>query len=684
MEKLLQSDRIVLGVCYYPEHWPESLWEEDLLRMLESGLEVIRIAEFAWSKFEPREGEFTYEFFDRFLEIAKKVGIKVIFCTPTATPPAWLTEKYPEVLNANMDGVLYRHGERRHYNYNSPKYQELCQRIVEKLAVHYASHPSIIGWQIDNEINCQVNVFYSESDTIAFREYLKKKYSTLEELNEAWGTVFWNQTYVSWEEIYVPRKTADNATNPHQVLDYTRFISDSACRFVKMQSDILRKYIKPGDYITTNGLFGNLDSIRMTEESLDFIMYDSYPNFAYCLDSYDKTGKSLRDRIWSKNLSEVRSISPIFGIMEQQSGANGWNTGMEAPTPRPGQMTLWTMQSIAHGADYISYFRWRTATMGTEIYWHGILDYSGRDNRRLAEVRDIHRKVTALQELAGARYQAEVGIIKDYANEWDAGLDVWHRRVNAVSEYGLFAALQRKHVPADYCYIDHMQGRDLAKYKVLFYPHAVILTQEIVDKLTEYVAQGGCLVLGCRTGYKDETGKCIMQKLPGLIQALSGTDVPEYSLVAPDEGMIYVDWDGIQVEAEAFHDLLAPIGDGAKVEAYYTGSYYKGAPALISNSYGKGKVYYFGATFNEQAAGIFLDKLHLSEPYKELITVPDTCEIAIREKEGQSYLFVLNYLKEAIPFTLHKTARNLISGELQGGEQMLEAYEARVYALPPK
>ena len=248
MERSMKLDKITLGTCYYPEHWPEEMWEEDLQRMLASGIEVIRIAEFAWSKIEPREGEFTYEFFDRFLEKAEKAGMKVIFCTPSATPPAWLTNKYPEVLNANINGVLYRHGCRRHYNYNSPKYQELVKRIVEKSASHYASHPSIIGWQIDNELNCETSEFYSESDSAAFRVFLKKKYDTLDALNEAWGTVFWNQTYTDWEEIYVPRPTPSNSTNPHEVLDYVRFVSDSACRFAGMQSDILKKYVKPGDF----------------------------------------------------------------------------------------------------------------------------------------------------------------------------------------------------------------------------------------------------------------------------------------------------------------------------------------------------------------------------------------------------------------------------------------------------
>ena len=198
MSYLLNGDRIIMGTDYYPEHWDKSMWEEDLERMLETGIEVIRIAEFSWNKFEPREGEYTWDFFDEFLDLCEKKGMRVIFCTPTATPPAWLTDRYPEVLNARQDGVLYRHGARRHYNYNSLIYQRFTRELTERLGEHYAKHPAIIGWQLDNEINCEMNEFYSDSDTIAFREFLKKKYGTIEALNAAWGTVFWNQTYTSW------------------------------------------------------------------------------------------------------------------------------------------------------------------------------------------------------------------------------------------------------------------------------------------------------------------------------------------------------------------------------------------------------------------------------------------------------------------------------------------------------
>lgn len=680
MRQIVNGKEMVLGTCYYPEHWPENLWEEDLERMLECGIQVIRIAEFAWSKVEPYEGVFTYEFFDRFLDLAREKGMKVIFCTPTATPPAWLTEKYPEVLNGTIDGVLFRHGGRRHYNYNSPVYQEKTRIITEAFASHYGPHPAVIGWQIDNELNCERDEFYSESDTAAFRVFLQKKYGSLDKLNEAWGTTFWNQTYTDWKEVHIPRTTPSNNTNPHEVLDYTRFISDSACRYAKLQSDIIRKYVKPGDFITTNGLFSNLDNQRMAGESLDFIMYDSYPNFAFTKENYEKFSATLQDRMWSRNLTEVRAVSPNFGIMEQQSGANGWNNRMAAPTPKPGQMTLWTMQSAAHGADYVSYFRWRTCTMGTEIYWHGILDYSGRENRRLREVREIHRKFQAISEAAGSRYEARTAVLKDYDNIWDAQLDIWHGDVDRLSQQSLFLAAQKSHTPMDYVYLrEDTTAENLKKYQVIFYPHPVIVNQQRAAILEEYVEDGGCLVLGCRSGYKDMTGKCVMDRLPGLFAKISGTDIPEYTRVNPDDEPVYIDWDGIRLEAAVFNDQLEPLTADAQVLGRYENCYYAGSPGLICNVLGAGKVYYFGAAFTEETARVFLEKLGAASPYADVLELPWECELAVREKDGRKYYFVLNYKKTPVKIQVKEALVDLYTGETVSGQVELEAFGTKVY-----
>ena len=681
MEKtILNGQRMVLGTCYYPEHWPESMWKEDLLRMLDTGIEVIRIAEFAWNKTEPEEGVFTFDFFDRFLDLCEETGMKVIFGTPTATPPAWLTEKYPEVLNVDIEGNTYRHGARRHYNYNAPVYRYLTERIVNKLGEHYGPRKCIIGWQIDNELNCETNEFHSEADSAAFRIFLKGKYGTLEALNEAWGTVFWNQTYTNWNEVHVPRKTISDSTNPHEVLDYSRFVSDSARGFCRLQADILRRYLKPGDFITTNGMFGRLDNHQMTAESLDFYTYDSYPNFAYCLDGYNPDDRDLRDRRWSRNLTEVRSVCPVFGIMEQQSGANGWNTRMEAPTPRPGQLTLWTLQSVAHGADFISYFRWRTAVMGTEIYWHGILDYSGRENRRIAEVREVRDKLAKLSPVAGKPYTARVAVAKDYDNEWDSELDKWHGRVAWASEMAIFSAAQRTHTPLDYVYLDHATPEQLKQYKVIFCPHLSIMTPERAELLKQYVSAGGTAVFGCRTAYKNSSGRCVMDKLPGLLAELTGADIPEYSFIAPDAGKVTIDWGGDTLEAAIFADLVEPAEGGVR-EAVYTADYYAGSGALVLRATGKGKAYYYGTAFTEAAARTFLEKLGAANPYGDALEIPESCELAVRGDGNRQYAFILNYLKTPAEIRTLRPMKNLLTSETADGAFTLPPYGAAVLEL---
>lgn len=676
-----QWKEMTMGTCYYPEHWSRELWQDDLQRMKAVGITVIRVAEFAWNKVEPEEGVFTFDFWDEFMELCKQEEMQVIFGTPTATPPAWLTEKYPEVLNCRQDGVPYRHGARRHYNYNSPKYRELSARIVEKLAQHYGKHPAIVGWQIDNELNCEVDEFYSEADSVAFRNFVKEKYKTLDNLNEAWGTVFWNQTYTDWEQIYVPRPVLNNGCNPHLRLDYYRFISESTISFCKMQAEIISKYKKDGDYITTNGMFWNLDNHKMAEECLDVYIYDSYPSFAFGLNRDPKTAKDLNDRHWSKNLTEVRSICPHFGIMEQQSGAGGWTTRMEGPAPRPGQLTLWAMQSVAHGADYISFFRWRTCTFSTEMYWHGILDYDNRDNRKLAEVKDFYNKLKCLDEVCGADYTAAFGVLKDYDNMWDTNVDVWHRRVEAQSSEEIFIASEIYHTPYNTLYLNEDTDiKELQKYPVLIYAHPVIMTGKRAALLKEYVANGGILIIGCRSGYKQENGKCVMLPQPGLLQKITGSDVRDFTFTSPAEPSVTANWDGQTIDMPIFNDIMEPVEEGETL-AFYDNSYYAGKPAVIRKNTGKGYAIHFGSTFSRESMKVLLEYTGILEPFQAMLEAPQEVEVIQRVKGNKKYFFVLNYMGSEQKIVLKKQMRSLYDNVIANGEICMKPYETIVYEV---
>ena len=668
------------GVCYYPEHWPEEVWAGDLDRMLQNGITVVRVAEFAWNKCEPEEGVFTYDFWQRFLDLCSEKGMQVIFGTPTATPPAWLTEQYPEVLNCSREGIPYRHGCRRHYNYNSPVYRKLCSRIVEKIAQAYAKHPAVIGWQIDNELNCETDEFYSDADSRAFRTYLQQKFGTLEKLNEALGTVFWNQTYTDWRQIYVPRPLLHGGYNPHLMLEWRRFISESCLSFCEMQAAILRRHKKPGDFITTNGLFAGMDNHRMTRESLDTYAFDFYPNFAYALNNASPD-TSLRDRWASLNLINARSVCPHFSIMEQQSGANGWVNRLEACAPRPGQLTLWAMQGIAHGADFISFFRWHTCRIGTEIYWHGILDYDNRENRKLREVKGFTEKMKKIAPVCGAAFKASFALLRDYDNEYDARFDTWHRRVLQPSHDGIFEAAARAHLPYDIIFIDQPDAAEkMAQFPVLIYPHPVIVDEKRVALLKAYVENGGTLILGCRTGYKDMQGQCPMLPQPGLFAPLTGTDVQDFTFTTFAEPDSWADMDGTALDTPIFNDIITPL-PGTRVLARYQESYYKGEAALTENTVGKGKVLHFGSVFTKDNTLPILRHAGVKNLFSDICTAPETVEMVLREKEGKQYLFLLNFPNREAEITLHIPCKCLYTGDTLQGPVTLPPFGTLVLEL---
>ena len=691
----MRKDKIVLGTCYYPEHWDKSLWEDDLKRMLQDGIEQIRIAEFAWNKFEPEEGVFDFSFFDEFMDLAKRVGMKVIFCTPTATAPLWLTEKYPETLNADVTGNLFYHGMRQQTNLTSETYRRFSGRITQKLIEHYRKYENIIGWQLDNEINCGINIYYSEADHQAFRKYCKDKYQTLDNFNEKMGTVFWNQTYTDWEQVHLSRLTVNGSmNNPHLALEEKRFISAMVFEFFKLQADIIRPGLREDQFITTNGIFGHVDYQSMIGPIFDFITFDSYPNFAFSHDQEKKPEDPARDenntffdRNSSFNMIKTRGISNRFGIMEQQSGPGGWVGRMPQPSPKPGQMRLWTMQSIAHGADFVSYFRWRTCSIGTEIYWHGLLNYDNRDNRRIEELRRIHQELEKIGTVAGKDYKAEVAILRDYDNEWDGEEDIWHGPLNELSTDAWFQTLQNQHIPFDFKDLrDDTKLKELQKYQFLIYPHPTILTKERAEVLTAYVENGGQIVFGARTGYKDHYGRCPMQAMPGLVADLCGVIVTDFTFTNPQDevpviGLVGQGKENVHFTAPKFNDILEP-QEGTEVLGVFQNEYYRNQPALTCRQRGKGKAFYLGAGFTKESAQAILQIAQIGSPFDSIIQVPAEVELAVREGAGGAYLFVLNYKNEEKKIVIKQDLQELLSEKVMTGEVTMQPFD--VYCLKIK
>ena len=367
------------GVDYYPEQWPEENWETDAQLMSEAGFNVVRLAEFAWAKMEPQEGIFDFDWLDRAIEIFHKKDISVILGTPTASPPPWLAHKVPDILRVREDGLRVGYGSRRKNCPSHPVYRERSRSITSAMAKHFARNPAVIGWQTDNEFGdrCYCDICRKE-----FQIWLQQRYGTLDELNTRWGTVFWSHTYSEWDQISLPLSTLGAPPNPSLALDFRRFVSSAYECFQQEQIDILRPKC-PNHFITHDMMGFGYDGLDYFDlaKPLDFVSWNNYPigfwhKFPYSPSSPALSHDAMRG-LKNKN----------FWVMEHQAGPTGWQ--VVSPAPRPGVLRLWAYQSIAHGADGIVFFRWRTARFGAEQYWHGILEHDGRAGRRYNEIKQM-------------------------------------------------------------------------------------------------------------------------------------------------------------------------------------------------------------------------------------------------------------------------------------------------------
>ena len=615
------------GADYYPEHWPEERWHLDAKLMEEAGINVTRLAEFAWSKLEPEEGRFDFLWLDKVIDILSKHNIKVVLGTPTASPPMWLVKKYPKILPVDQDGHIMGPGGRRHYCYNSPEYRELTRKIVTAMTEHYKDNLNVIGWQIDNELGChESNRCYCDNCLAKFREWLKNKYGTLENLNNSWGTVFWSQTYNSWDEVILPRRTV-GAHNPSLLLDFCRFVSDSTIDYQNFQLEIL-KSICPNKFITHNfmGLFGGLDYYKLGEE-LDFVSWDNYPKFG---------NKVIPQQIALAH-DVMRGIKgKNFWIMEEQSGPAGWE--VFGATPLPGEIRLWAYQGIAHGADAIVYFRWRTCRFGTEEFWHGILDHDGVPRRRYQEVKQVGQELKDLSDIVGSRYKAEVAIIYSYDIRWSLEIQPNNPGFNYMGQIEkYYSALFNQHIPVDIV----PPTKDLSKYKLVIAPSLYLMTPEIRDNLASFVKNGGTLVVTLRSGVKDWNNVVTDKTLPGELADLLGIEIEEYySLPSGETCHIRGIWPE-NYSCKAICEMVVP--KSAEVIAQYEDGPYAGRCAASLNRFGSGETIYVGTDPEIQYIESLIFWLVNRCKIDIVAMGSKDVEVDIREKDGGRYIFLLNH-----------------------------------------
>ncbi len=660
-------EQLHFGVDYYPEHWEQARWDRDAALMRDMGIQMVRMAEFSWHKLQPREDVFDFGWLDEAIELLGKQGIYTIVGTPTAAPPAWMVHKHPDIFPVDREGRIRGFGGRHHDCQSNPTYRSYIRKLVAKMAEHYGQNPYVIGWQPDNELgNSHQELCTCASCRQHFQEWLRRKYQTAEELNRAWGTAFWSQEYNDFEEVPAPRITV-TGENPSAMLDWKRFCSDLIVDFTREQVEIIRRYAK-NQFVTHNymGFADKVDYYKLGE-LLDFVSHDQYPGGFYLPETPHE-----RNHILAATLDVVRSYkNQPFWIMEQQSGITGWEIMGRAPAP--GQLSLWAMQSIAHGADAVVFFRWRTCAMGTEQYWHGILPHSGNPGRRYEELQDFIHEVNPLMEkLHGSMPQAQVGIVFSFEQEYAFQIQPHHKDLSytgQVQKY--YRALYEQNIPADFV---PEQG-DFSKYKLLLAPLQYLMSPELEEKYLDFVRQGGHLLLTMRTGVKDKTNLCMTEgELPGRLSEAAGVEVLDYDCLR--DAQVKVLFGEEEFVANIWSDLLRLL-PGTETLATYGSEFYEGEPCITAHAYGKGVCYYVGTEPGEALMDRLLAQICKNAGAEPILPPVTDVECMVRENDRERFLFVLNHAGETRSYQAPEGYR-LLKGQQAGN---LRPYEAQVLLM---
>jgi beta-galactosidase len=604
--------------------------------MAEAGLEYVRMAEFSWARLEPERGQFDFEWLDAAVELIGEHGMEAILCTPTATPPKWLVDERPEILQEEPDGTVRDFGSRRHYCFNSPAYREETRRIVRIMAEHFADNPHVAGWQTDNEYGCHETVrCYCEDCATGFRDWLREKYDSVEDLNEKWGTTFWSQRHTHFNEIDPPRHTAAEH-HPSRLLDYYRFSSESAAEYNRLQTEILRD-VNDEWLVTHNfmGHFSTLDAYEVSED-LDLVAWDSYPT-GFVQDR--RSGEPTTDELLAGDPDQVGlnhdiyrgALEQPFWVMEQQPGDVNWPP--YAPQPAAGAMRLWAHHAVAHGGDAVLYFRWRRCREGQEQYHAGLRKQDGSPDR------GYHDASQAADELFDlGPVDAPVALLHSYDDLWGTSIQPHAPEFNYWTHMGAYyRALRRKGVQVDVV----PPARDLADYDAVVAPMLYLVDEQLADHLEAYVESGGHLLLGARTGEKDQYNKLPSEPQPGPLADLVGATVDQHESV-PEQLATRVTYDGETYDYRTWAEWLDP--DDASVRGEYASGIAEGRPAVVEAEHGHGTVAYCGVWPEAELANALTADLLERAGVDHLPDLPDGVRVA--ERDG--YVWVTNFTSTSL------------------------------------
>ncbi|MFC6254134.1 beta-galactosidase [Secundilactobacillus hailunensis] len=679
----LKLNELLHGGDYNPDQWldhPEVI-DKDFKLFEEADINTVTLAVFAWSKLEPTEGKYHFEWLDNIFDRVEAHNGHVILSTPSGARPRWLAEKYPEVLRVNSKGERALFGERHNHCYTSSIYREKVQQINRKLAERYGNRKGLLMWHISNEFGGECHCDLCQE---AFREWLKNKYQTLDNLNHAYWSGFWSHNYTDWMQVHSPSPLGDQ-TFIGLNLDWKRFVTERTISFFDAEIEPLRE-LTPDVPVTTNFMGGNppeshifydLDYQEFAKH-VDVVSWDSYPNWA---NDYQST-KDLGMKTGLMN-DVMRSLKhQNYLIMESTPTQVNWHPYNRSK--RPGMHEMGSLQQIAHGADSVLYFQLHQARGASEMYHGAVITHNmSNQTRGFQDVKQVGRDLVQLKNVSQtSRQSAKVAIVFDYDNMW--ALDDARNYANKTKKYWRTIQEQYRYfwehdIPVEIISVED----DLTPYKLVIDPMHFMMSTKFAEKLQQYVTGGGHLVGTYITGMVDKNFLAYLGGWPKALHETYGIEFSETDTLYPSQHN-HIKYQNQSFEVSDYCDLFTV--ETAKTLAIYQDDFYANYPAITVNDLGDGQAYYLGARTGNDLLSNFYDRLVKQLDLVNTMPISkqsSTINIQIRENDTTRYYFVINYSHEGGKMLLTKKLKNEFSGEVANiGKQEIRGYGVNVYSEP--
>ncbi|MDY3918324.1 MAG: beta-galactosidase [Candidatus Limivivens sp.] len=617
---------IYFGGDYNPDQWDEATIRQDMEAFKRLHINFLVLPVFSWAKLEPEEGVYDFEWLDKILSIIWENGIYVCLATSTAAQPEWMSKKYPEIMPVDNNGMKRTHGMRNFYCVNSEKYRERAGAMARQMALRYKDFPGLAAWHVANEYS---TFCHCENCERKFRQWLKNRYGTTENLNEKWNTAFWGRTVYDFDTIMLPtERNDDDRFFPAKQLDYQRFVTDTTEECFLNEANILRG-ITPDIPVFSNisGFIKKLNQFQLTR-NMDFAAWDNYP-----APDGDTVLPALKHDL-------MRGLKDGAAYMVAEQSPNQQNWQPYNKLKKPGEIRLLAYQGIAHGADSSLYFQMRQSVGGQEKFHGAILSHSGRtDTRIFREFEQLGEELYRLgSQTLNARTKAEVGILFDWDNWWALELCSGPTKdmdyLKQVTHY--YQTFYRKNIAVDMVKF----SAELDQYKLIVAPLAYMMKEGLAARLKEYVKKGGTVVATYMTGLADENDKCVFGAYPGPLKELFGIWVEETDALFPEEKNGIRTGDGKSFSCSFLCDRIHP--EGAEVLGTYEKDFYAGEPCVTVNRYGEGKAYYLGSQPDEAFLEELAERICTEQNIAPVLDADPGVEVTCRENENGAFYFVLN------------------------------------------